>query len=266
MTISVVITTKNRLSFLKEAVNSVLAQTVLPDELIIVDDASDDETEAYCRQLVFPFPFFYFRNATSLGANECRNKGIAEAHGKWVAFLDDDDIWEPEKLACQKQATTTHEIDLVYTAVRTMSENLHTGRYCFHRSFPFPPIVAIALSNYVGITSTMMIRRQAIQAIGSFDVSLPALQDYDLVIRLIRNGAKPFGIRQNLVRYRVSDSRSISTSPEKFRCAACMIIKKAPCFLRLLYRIGMLRIFLQKIFRSKSFRKQFFRDKNESVS
>ncbi|HEV2149934.1 MAG TPA: glycosyltransferase family 2 protein [Longimicrobiaceae bacterium] len=99
--ITVVIPTYDRAGWLPATVASVLQQTRPPDEALIVDDGSRDDTEAVCR--AFPAPVRYVRQENA-GVSAARNRGVREARGEWVAFLDSDDLWEPTKLEVQLAA------------------------------------------------------------------------------------------------------------------------------------------------------------------
>jgi glycosyltransferase involved in cell wall biosynthesis len=99
--VSVVIPTYNRAEWLPATVESVLRQTHPADEILIVDDGSRDDTEAVCR--AFPAPVRYVRQENA-GVSAARNRGVREARGEWVAFLDSDDLWDPAKLEVQLAA------------------------------------------------------------------------------------------------------------------------------------------------------------------
>ncbi len=99
--ITVVIPTYNRAEWLPATVESVLQQTRPADEILIVDDGSRDDTETVCR--AFPAPVRYVRQANA-GVSAARNRGVREARGEWIAFLDSDDLWEPAKIEVQTAA------------------------------------------------------------------------------------------------------------------------------------------------------------------
>ena len=96
--VSVVIPTYNRARCLPDTVGSVLAQTVRPQEILVVDDGSSDDTAAVCRR--FPAPVRYVPRPNG-GASAARNTGMRESAGEFIAFLDADDVWEPAKLEVQ---------------------------------------------------------------------------------------------------------------------------------------------------------------------
>jgi glycosyltransferase involved in cell wall biosynthesis len=100
--VSVVIPTYNRADKVREAIESVLAQTFTDIEVIVVDDGSSDETANALRNIFGDRIHYYFQ--PNQGASVARNKGIAEARGEWIAFLDSDDLWEKDKLEWQFKA------------------------------------------------------------------------------------------------------------------------------------------------------------------
>jgi glycosyltransferase involved in cell wall biosynthesis len=254
-----VITTCNRLNKLKKAVKSVENQVFLPNELIIVDDNSHDGTQEYCENLkeVSKIPIIYFRNNFRVGSNVCRNQAIERASGEYIAFLDDDDEWFPEKLRIQYETVKKENADLVYTGVK-MTDSGRKKIY-FHNPFPFTPKFAIMFGNFVGITSTMMIKSEMLKETGGFDCSIPSLQDYELIIRLINNNANVKGIKIPLVEYGSTNNKNVSVSSRNFFKASKIILKKSPIIYRPLQFIGLLRIFSQKLIKTENFRENLFR-------
>ncbi len=97
-TVSVIIPTHNRAKFLMEALESVYSQTFKPFEIIVVDDGSTDNTRTALSKSEFNVKYVYQKNS---GPAAARNRGISEAKGEWIAFLDADDAWLPGKLAMQ---------------------------------------------------------------------------------------------------------------------------------------------------------------------
>lgn len=98
MLVSVIIPTWNRCEPLKEAIDSVLRQKEVPYELLVIDDGSQDGTRAMITAEYPEIRYFYFPNA---GPAAARNRGIEQAHGEWLAFLDSDDRWQSGKLRAQ---------------------------------------------------------------------------------------------------------------------------------------------------------------------
>jgi len=96
--VSVIIPTYNRANFITEAVDSILIQDYSDVEIVVIDDGSDDDTKVMLRPYENKIRYFYQENK---GLGEARNKGIKEAHGKYIALLDSDDLWLPGKLQLQ---------------------------------------------------------------------------------------------------------------------------------------------------------------------
>jgi glycosyltransferase involved in cell wall biosynthesis len=179
--VSVIIPTYNRGWILKEAIDSVLAQDYKDFELIVVDDGSTDNTreilDSYGRDLIV------LRQANR-GVSAARNRGIAEAHGRLVAFLDSDDIWLPRKLLRQVDffnsipdavINQTEEI-WIRNGVRVNPKNRHRK--------PSGMIFERSLGLCLVSPSAVMIQKNLFNAVGVFDENLPACEDYDLWLRI----------------------------------------------------------------------------------
>ena len=101
--VSIIMPSYNTTSFIAESIQSVLAQSYKDWELIIVDDCSSDNTDQVVKPYLSDERIKYYKNEKNSGAAVSRNRAIREAKGKWIAFLDSDDLWMPEKL--QKQVS-----------------------------------------------------------------------------------------------------------------------------------------------------------------
>jgi glycosyltransferase involved in cell wall biosynthesis len=180
--VSVIIPTYNRAALVKEAVASVLAQTCRDFELLVVDDGSTDGTPealaAYAGEIrVLSRP-------DRGGVSAARNAGIAAARGEWLAFLDSDDLWLPEKLERQMAFMEAHpqlllsqtEETWVRRGVRVNPPQTHKkeGGRIFLRS----------LERCLVSPSAVVLHRRLIDDHGGFDEDLPAAEDYDLWLRL----------------------------------------------------------------------------------
>lgn len=185
--VSVIIPSLNRASLLKRSIDSVLAQTYQDFEIIVVDDASTDNTEEVVHGIGDP-RIRYFKHERNSGGSAARNTGIREARGKFIAFQDSDDVWLPEKLA--KQMTilqdSTSKVGVVYTGFwRFQGDN--------KEYIPGPEIQVkvggihreLLLGNFVG-TPTVVIKRECFQKTGMFDEDMPRLQDWELFIRVAK--------------------------------------------------------------------------------
>lgn len=180
-TVSVVIPTYNRSLWVKEAIDSVLAQTVPPLEVIVVDDGSTDGT----RELLLSYgnsivPCFQ----ENRGVSAARNRGIGQAKGRFIAFLDSDDLWEKGKLACQLDFfRKTPEALICQTGEIWIRRGKRVNPMKKHAKLSgmiFEPSLRLCLVS----PSAVMIRRDLLDEVGLFDETLPACEDYDLWLRI----------------------------------------------------------------------------------
>ncbi|MGE5500997.1 MAG: glycosyltransferase family 2 protein [Ignavibacteriales bacterium] len=182
--VSVIIPTFNRAGILPRAVSSVLAQTVRDFELIVVDDGSTDGTELVVRR--FADPRVRYLSQKNQGVAAARNRGLAEARGDFIAFLDSDDEWLPQKLERQLDVFTRgpSRLGLVYTGVETISSAGRSVQKPTGRGLIFPRMLHRNLIHGGG--SNVLLRRVVLPFVGGFDSSLPAAEDYDLWLRISR--------------------------------------------------------------------------------
>ncbi len=180
-TISVVIPTHDRAAMLCRALRSVAAQTHCDHEIIVVDDGSTDDTVSAVRAAGMPIRYLRQDHA---GVSAARNRGVAAARGGWIAFLDSDDEWLPQKLARQAAFVATHAST---NACQTDEIWIRDGRRVNpgrrHRK-PSGDIFAASLELCLVSPSAVMLRRTTFERLGGFDEGLPACEDYDLWLRL----------------------------------------------------------------------------------
>jgi glycosyltransferase involved in cell wall biosynthesis len=180
--VSVIIPTYNRAGWVTEAVASVLAQTCRNFELLVVDDGSTDGT----MEALAPFrgKLCYLRTRRNRGVAAARNLGAAAARGQWLAFLDSDDLWRPEKLARQVEYLKAHpDLEICQTEEIWVRRGVRVNPPHSHRKVGgriFLPSLARCLVS----PSAVMISRRLFWEAGGFDESLPACEDYDLWLRL----------------------------------------------------------------------------------
>lgn len=183
---AVVIPTKNREALIGRAIESALRQTLPVAEVIVVDDGSEDGTHAVVRALAEADPRVRLIPLhVSGGAASARNRGVSETHAEWICFLDSDDAWAPEKHAAQARAIANAPgVVASFTGLRYVAQT-----YSFE--VPAPASVThldLRGANVVGSTSSAMVRRDALLAVGGFDPDLPSCQDWDLWIKLRQRG------------------------------------------------------------------------------
>jgi glycosyltransferase involved in cell wall biosynthesis len=180
--VSVIIPTYNSAGYLKDAVDSVLAQTFKDFEVLIIDDGSTDDTEAVMRN--YEAPVRYIRQENR-GVSEARNRGIEESRGRWVAFLDADDTWYPHKLERQTAALrSSSEARVCYSAFMTVRSDL--APIGLRRSNRQQSALDDLLmrGNVVGSICTVLAEKSLFEVAGRFDPSLSQCADWDMWVRL----------------------------------------------------------------------------------
>ncbi|MGA7730446.1 MAG: glycosyltransferase family A protein [Chloroflexia bacterium] len=192
MKISAIITTYNYARFLPTAIESVLGQTRVPDEIVVVDDGSTDNT----REVVASYAergvrYVYQPNA---GAGAARNRGLRETTGELVAFLDGDDRWLPNKMALQSAHMAQNPGVGLVTGSEWQVYESGEQPYLLRR----PPVTCasnyprILVENTLGNPSLTLIRRECFRTAGMFDETMPLGQDWDMWIRIARS--YPIGV------------------------------------------------------------------------
>jgi glycosyltransferase involved in cell wall biosynthesis len=186
--VSVVLPTYNRLQYLPQAVESVLAQTFTDLELIIADDGSDEPTRAYLRTCE-PLPRVRVMLLPRLGnPGAIRNIALREARGEYIAFLDSDDFWMPAKLELQLAALRA-SADCQWSYTEYIQIN-HAGestnsRRSPHRVLREGHIFEHLMKLRVGVaTPTVMVRRELLDRAGGFDEQQGLHEDHQLWLRL----------------------------------------------------------------------------------
>jgi glycosyltransferase involved in cell wall biosynthesis len=178
---SVIIPAFNRAAFLREAIDSVLAQTEKDFELIVVDDGSTDHTRELVAEYGDRIRYFFQPNA---GVSAARNLGIRHAAGKFVAFLDSDDLWLPQKLARQMQWMAAHpHLLLCYTGEIWIRRGVRVNQKLIHAKAG-GWIYPLCLPRCIISPSSVLMRRELFAAVGLFDEQLPVCEDYDLWLRI----------------------------------------------------------------------------------
>ena len=180
--ISIVIPTYNRCELLKRAVKSVLNQTIKTREIIIVDNGSTDNTYEMISSL---YPEITYIHEKRKGVSIARNLGIKNSHSSWIAFLDSDDAWSPQKL--EKQLFFTNNINKKYRLIHTdeiwyknnklknqLKKHQKSGGDIFQKSLELCCISP----------SSVFIKKEIFDDYGFFDEDLEVCEDYDMWIRI----------------------------------------------------------------------------------
>ena len=180
MKISVIIPAYNAEKYIATAIESCLQQTLPPDEIIVVDDASTDRTFEIA--LGFPTPVKALRLAKNMGVSVARNRAVEASTGDWLAFLDADDWFLPQKLEMQRQCVLDHpDAVLVYTAMFLKPPD---GPAVENKFWPLSEVAWRLRYTNLFLPSTVLLRRDAFDAVGGFDPDYPILQDWDLGLKV----------------------------------------------------------------------------------
>lgn len=210
----------NSEAFIKEAISSVLVQTFRELELIIVDDGSTDNTKNIAEVFMAAdsrVKYFFQENG---GQGKARNLGINSSAGDFIAFLDADDVWSPDKLTKQMALFNNVEIGLVYCDAECIGESKFTGVLGSQISKPFVGLVTKQLiwKNFIA-NSSVVVRRNILELVGLFNETnnFRTIEDYDLWLRASRFCKFGF-LNENLVKYRyVQKINSVADSLKSYR-------------------------------------------------
>lgn len=178
--VSIIMPSYNTAKYIKESIESVISQTYVNWELIIVDDCSTDNTDDVVKQFLSDTRIKYLKNETNSGAAVSRNRAIKEAQGRWIAFLDSDDLWSPEKL--EKQIAFMEENGYVFTFT---DYNIQLNGKWLPYVFTGPKVVnKRKLKNYCYFsTITVMYERESIGLVQIIPVKKN--NDYAMWLRMI---------------------------------------------------------------------------------
>jgi len=179
--VSVIIPTYNRWPMVGEAIESVLNQTFCDFELIVVDDGSTDDT---LRGLEKYGPDIRLLAQSKAGVSAARNSGVSAARGRYLAFLDSDDLWRRKKLEIQTLFMTQNaDVEISQTEEIWLRNGIRVNPKARHRK-PSGNIFRESLEFCLVSPSAVMMTRELFERIGGFDESLPVCEDYDLWLRI----------------------------------------------------------------------------------
>lgn len=234
--VSVVIPTHNRLGGLASAISSLAQQTALPDEIVIVDDGSDKAvTHEIFRDIPESVRTTLLRNESPRGANHARNRGILSAAGDYIAFLDDDDTFKPKKIEILKKVIAENpHVDLIYHPAHVHMVNEGVSYFTKPREFREgeDAFRRLLISNVIGGTPMVAVRRKSLLEAGLFDEKMPALQDYELWIRLAKNKSCFYFLSEPLTDYmQETKSKSITKNNDAIMLARSLMDEKYKDFL-----------------------------------
>ena len=227
--ISVIIPTFNRAKLIKDAINSVIGQTYQNFELLIIDDGSTDNTSEVVNSIGDTRIKYIYQENT--GVSRARNNGIENASGEYIAFLDSDDLWHPEKL--EKQALVLDQnpdVDIVTNSsqYQTFLNDIIGIKY--NRAKNQKEVISLMLLYqdmvYTG-TPVLCVRKSIFEKSGMFDEEMRFCEDWDLFFRMALVG-KVYNIPEILTYVRSHTDNVTKTSPvNNFKDGKLLFLNKA---------------------------------------
>lgn len=238
--VTVYIPTHNRASLVCRAVESVLQQSYSNIEIIVIDDGSTDNTYTSLRKYIATGKVVYLKNETPCGAPHARNRGIKEAEGEFITGLDDDDYFLPNRIEEMIKAYQP-DTSFVTTAYKVLETSSNRYIYTKKRRITFDDIL---MSNVIG--NQIFVKTDYLRELNGFDETLPAWQDYDMWIRVIRKFGS--GQRISCPTYAIDKSHPherISNNMQKICLAYDHLIKKHPEYRKKRYQAALKASLLQ---------------------
>lgn len=210
--VSVITPVYNAAKVIAKTLESVFSQTYKQIEIVLVDDCSKDNSQEVIAKYLPEHPeIVYFRQPTNQGAGAARNKALELAKGQYVAFLDADDMWHPEKIEKQIKLLKEKHGAFSYTAIQMVDENDEIVKT--KRNVREQVDYKFLLRNTMIATSTVVIDRTVL---GDFRMPLRrGGQDYATWLMLLRNGTIAYGINEALEDYRVGNKDSLANNKWK---------------------------------------------------
>lgn len=221
--ISVIIPTYNRAKFIERAIASVQKQTYKDIEIIVVDDASTDNTSSILKNRKYS-NLKYIQLPCNKGACHARNVGIAHANGEYISFLDSDDTWENTKLEKQYNYLCKENAKVVvcnFWKVKNGKKNIQ-----IHSAENGPISQEALLNANIITTGSLLISKEVLKSVGAFDELMPRYQDWELVLRVIKKYPIFYLKEPLLTLYFQKESISNSTSKAKKFFALARMVQK----------------------------------------
>lgn len=217
--VSVIIPTFKRSEKLETAINSVLNQTYQNFEIIIVDDNNPDteyrkETEKYMERYKNNKKIRYIKMEKNGGGAAARNYGIEHAKGEYIAFLDDDDEFMPEKLEHQLKFMLDNKLDASFSNEVVLHDDGSLRYKKDYKGFKKDEILKYHLTELIVGTQTFMYKKKVLDEIKGFDI-IPSGQEYVLMYKTIMGGYNVDHLDEDLVNIYIHKGARISTSSKK---------------------------------------------------
>jgi glycosyltransferase involved in cell wall biosynthesis len=220
--VTTVIPCFNQGQFLAEAIESVLAQTRRPEQIIIIDDGSTDNTAAVAAR--FKAVDYLFQKNRGLAA--ARNAGLGHAIADYILFLDSDDILIPTAIEhCLAAFSAQPDAAFVYGGFRLVDSSRELIREALPQS-PADHYAALLRGNHIGMHGTVMYNAGVVLRVGGFDETLSCCEDYDLYLRLAKD--YPVGVYRSIsAEYRMHGENMTRNAPMMLRGARSVLARHA---------------------------------------
>jgi len=218
--VSVIIPTYNRAAYLQKALQSVKEQTYHTLEIIVIDDGSTDDTRKMLENYQGPLHYFYQENR---GISAARNAGIKKAHGEYIAFLDSDDYWLPEKTAQQLALFSRHP---EYGLVASQCASIRIDGSYREKNRPGKSgwvLKDLFKANFIR-TSAAMVKKECLKNIGLFDEALKECEEYDFWLRIAAR--YPVGFINKPLAVYVDNQQGVSTDSLTGRLYRLQVLEK----------------------------------------
>lgn len=215
--VSVVMPAWNAAGFIHEGIASVLAQTLADFELVVVDDASTDDTAAVVQAIGDP-RIVLLRLATNSGAVGARNAGIAIARGRYIALLDADDLAQPQRLARQVELLERSGADLC--AANHETWNTETGRRRPGKQYVRDADLKAVMAVFCPIVNSSVTGKAEVFRAAPYDAGFAHAEDYELWARLAEQGRSFIATEEVLVTYRLHGEQTSMKNLERLRIAS----------------------------------------------
>lgn len=228
--VSIIMPAFNAEHFIRESIDSIQQQTYKNWELWITNDASTDDTQKIVEKYIKDERIHLVNFPVNRGLAVARNAGIEKSNGEYVAFLDSDDLWLPEKLDHQIKFHRDYpEIGLSFTNFNTFDK---TGECDCPRdvgnhkmaSYPAIDVSSLFYKNTIGIL-TVMVKKEILDTVGYFDSDFRSVEDHDLWIRIAKVGYKFGYLDEKLALYRLSEG-GLSRSLRKYKSQRKKFLRK----------------------------------------
>lgn len=226
--VSVVIPVFNGEKTIEETIRSVLAQSLTDFEVLVIDDGSQDQTAAIVTSI--KDSRIQLHHYPNKGLSASRNRGIHRAVGKYISFLDADDLWTPEKLEAQLQAMGDHpNATVAYSWTDYIDGNSRIFQAGSRVTANGQVLERLLLRNFVESGSNILVLRSVFEQVGDFDETLKAAEDWDMLLRLAVD--HPFVcVPAPHVQYRRTNSMSSNVIRQERECLKVIdrAFEKAP--------------------------------------